>query len=213
MKRLRTALMNRRDIVSGRIIVNILDKADPDGLVHSVAVAEIASIIGKAGGVGKTGQSELWLAGLLHDIGKLGVPAKVLNRRKPSAADLKYMQKHVTIGRFITDKLFSGSALGRTIEAHHECHDGTGYPHGLAGDEIALDARILAIADYYDAARSAGWVLMHRGHETVIEEIRARSGTAFDPDLVKAAVSASTDIQVVHKAVHATKSEQLVKWL
>ena len=61
----------------------LLDKADPDGLVHSVAVAEIASIIGKAGGVGKTGQSELWLAGLLHDIGKLEVPSKVLLKPAP----------------------------------------------------------------------------------------------------------------------------------
>ena len=205
--------MNRRDIVSGRIIANILDKADPDGLVHGIAVAEISSIIGKFSGVGKTGQSELWLAGLLHDIGKLGVPSAVLRRKKPSPADLKYMRKHVTIGRFIADKMFSGGALGRTIEAHHECYDGTGYPHGLEKDTIPLDARILAIADYYDAARSAGWIFTHRPHETVIEEIRAESGKAFDPLLVEAAVSASANIQITHKAVHATTAEKLIKWL
>ena len=213
MKRLRNALINRKDMVSGRIIVNILDKADADGLMHSVAVAEVASIIGKQSGIGERGQSELWLAGLLHDIGKLGVPNKVLHRKKPSPADLQYMQKHVTIGKFITDRLFSGSSLGRTIEAHHECYDGSGYPHGLAGENIPLDARILAIADYYDAARSAGWILTHRTHDAVMGEIFARKGKGFDPQFVKAAVKASVKIQLAHEAVHATKHDDLAKWL
>ncbi|WNK01436.1 HD domain-containing protein [Thalassospiraceae bacterium LMO-JJ14] len=213
MKRLRNALINRKDVVSGRIIVNILDKADSDGLMHGIAVAEVASIIGKQSGIGERGQSELWLEGLLHDIGKLGVPSEVLHRKKPSPADLQYMQKHVTIGKFITDRLFSGGSLGRVIEAHHECYDGSGYPHGLAGEEIPLDARILAIADYYDAARSAGWILTHRTHDAVISEIVAKQGKVFDPVFAEAAAKASSSIQAAHEAVHATTHDDLAKWL
>lgn len=213
MQRLKNALLDRKDIVSGRLIANILEKADPDGLVHGIAVAEIAAIIGEAGGLNEAELSELWLAGLLHDIGKLGVPSEVLNSPAPTAADLKYMRKHVTIGRYLATQLFGGAALGRSIEAHHERYDGTGYPHGLKGDEIPWDARAIGIADYYDSARSAGWILNHRSHGAVMDEIRAKSGAVFDPALVDAATLVSSAIADAHKDIHATTPRELSKWL
>ena len=213
MKRLKNVIVNRKDIVSGRILLNVLEKADSDGLKHAVCVAEIAEIIASGAGLGKTGRAELWLAGLLHDIGKLGVPAEILSRRKVTKSDKRYLRKHVTIGRYIVDRFFSGGALGRTVEAHHERHDGKGYPRGLAGEDVPFDARIIAIADYYDTARSAGWLLVHRSHETVMREINDLAGSQFDPALVKVAVSKSVDIQVVHKSVHAASVRDLIKWL
>jgi len=213
MKRLRSALLNRKDVVSGRIIVNILEKADPNGLMHGIAVAEITSIIGKQNGLGKTAQSELWLAGLLHDIGKLGVPSEILAKRDVTKSDIKYIQKHPAIGRFIADKLFFGGALGRTIEAHHERYDGDGYPKALSGDEIPWDARTIAIADYYDAARTAGWFFSHRSHEKVIDEIAEQSGKAFDPNLVEATLKAKSEIQITYDNIHKASLGELRKWL
>ncbi len=213
MKHLKSAIVNRKDIVSARILLNVLEKADPDGLVHAVCVAEISKIIASGAGLDKTGRTELWLAGLLHDVGKLGVPAEILNRKKVSKSDKRYLRKHVSIGRYMVDRFFSGGALGRTIEAHHERHDGKGYPRGLAGEDVPFDARIIAIADYYDTARSAGWLLTHRSHETVMKEINDLAGSQFDPALVKAAIAKSVDIQVVHKSVHAARARDLIKWL
>lgn len=213
MKRLRIALLNRKDVVSGRVIINILEKADPDGLVHGIAVAEIARIIGKQSGLGEHAQSELWLAGLLHDIGKLGVPSEILDKRKLSKADLKYMQKHPAIGKFMVDQFFAPGSLGRTIEAHHERYDGTGYPRSLSADAIPWDARAIALADHYDTARAAGWLLTHRSHETVIDEIVQQSAKAFDPALVKAMQKVKAAIQIAYDNIHHTKPKDLRAWL
>ena len=213
MKRLRNILLDRNDIVSGRIITNVLEKADVDGLVHGVAVAEISRIIGLEYGLGDRGQAELWLAGFLHDIGKLGVPSEILRRKKPGKSDKKYLRKHVTIGKYMADQFFSGGALGRTIEAHHERYDGTGYPHRLKAGDIPWDARVIAIADYYDAARSAGWLLTHRSHDAVMREIRDHSGKYFDPKVVKAALSKSSEIQITHKSIHSASLSELKGWM
>lgn len=213
MKRLKTALMNRNDIVSGRIIINILEKADPDGLVHGLAVAEIATIIASESGLDAKSTSEVWLAALLHDIGKLGVPSDILRKKNLSRRETAYVQRHVTIGKIFVDRFFDGGALGRTIEAHHERYDGSGYPRGLKEKDIPWDARVIAIADYYDSARSAGWLLSHRSHEAVMREIEDLSGVAFDPVLVRTALARSIDIQVQHRSVRGQTPSQLRKLL
>jgi|GEM_PF-2711753 len=213
MNRLKSAILNRKDIVSGRILMNVLEKTDPEDLVHAVCVAEISKIIASGTGLEKTARGELWLAGLLHDIGKLGIPSEVLSRRHLKRSDKQYLRKHTTIGRYIVDKFFSGGAMGRVIEAHHERYDGKGYPNGLSENEIPFDARIIAIADYYDAARSAGWILVHRSHETVMQEIRDGAGSQFDPDMVEAALSKSVKIQIAHKSIHAASARELLRWM
>lgn len=213
MKKLRNALMHRRDVVSGRLIINILEKADPDALVHSIAVAEIARIIGENYELETGLRDELWLAALLHDIGKLGIPSHILGKSKLSDTERAYLEKHVHIGKYMTDRFFSGGALGRAVEAHHERFDGKGYPSGMAGKDIPVYARIISIADYYDTARSAGWLLNRRSHDAVMREIADGAGKRFDPALASCSFMAGVRIQLSHKQVHATPREELRRWL
>lgn len=123
------------------------------------------------------------------------------------------MEKHVQIGKYIADRFFSGGALGRAIETHHERFDGKGYPEGVSGKDIPLYSRIISIADYYDTARSAGWLWTQRSHDAVIKEMRDEAGKRFDPKILSCALKAEVDIQVVHKDIHATSIKDLRRWL
>ncbi|QCO15035.1 DUF3369 domain-containing protein [Azospirillum brasilense] len=137
------------------------------------------------------------LASMLHDVGKVAIPDRIL--RKPGKLDpeeITQMREHATIGgRILRDA--SGPVGGRSYlsmgaeiaESHHEKFDGTGYPHGLAGDAIPLSGRIVAVADVYDA-------LLHRRPykeawelASVVDLIRAESGRHFDPQVVEAFVA------------------------
>ncbi len=136
------------------------------------------------------GENELGIVhrgGLLHDVGKIGVPSEILNRAgRLTPEEEKVMRNHVHIGARILEPI---SAYVREIPIvlyHHERYDGSGYPEGLAGDRIPLHARILAVADVFDALRSdrpyrRGWEM-----DQVIEYICNGSGTRFDPAVVTA---------------------------
>lgn len=213
MKRLRKALVSRQDMVSGRVVINILEKADEDALHHGLAVAEVAMIVGRQSGLNDTEQHELWLAGLFHDIGKLGVPKSVLEDKSATPKTKAYFEKHTTLGKYIVDRFFSGSALGRVIESHHERFDGQGYPRSLKAKDILWDARVIAIADYYDTARSAGWLLSRRSHDQVVAEIKSREGTNFDPDLVDQFVKSASQIAVTHSHIRNASSKEVLSWL
>lgn len=210
MRRLRSVLLNRDDVVSTRLLVNVLEKADSDGLKHAISVAEVAVRIADHYGFEQTHSQSIWLAGLLHDIGKLGIPNEILRKRSSlTKGERRYAETHVRLGKYMIDRLFGSSALGMTILSHHERFDGKGYPSGLAGEDIPLDARIIAIADFYDAARSAGWLLNRRSHDRVMEEIRAEKGKRFDPACVDAALTAADHIQIAHKSVHSAPARTL----
>jgi response regulator RpfG family c-di-GMP phosphodiesterase len=134
------------------------------------------------------------ISSALHDIGKVGVEDEIL--RKPGAltsGERVRMQAHPLIGgdclREIEQRLGSSNFLQMAREialAHHERWDGSGYPHGLRGEEIPLAARIVAIADVYDALSSRRVYKDPRAHDECVEIIRNAAGTQFDPDLVDA---------------------------
>ncbi len=131
----------------------------------------------------------------LHDIGKVGVPDKVL--LKPGKLDIKEyetMKEHTTFGKnaiLATQQQMSSSnsflTMCEQITAyHHEWWDGTGYPHGLAGTDIPLSARLMAIADVYDALVSARVYKPPFPHKKAVQIIKENSGSQFDPDIVRA---------------------------
>lgn len=212
MKRLRSVLLNREDVVSSRLLVNILEKADADGLKHGIAVAEVAVVIAERYGFEQAHSQSIWLAGLLHDIGKLGIPNEILNKRSSlTKGERRYAETHVRIGKFMVDRLFGPSVLGMAVLSHHERFDGSGYPSGLSGDDIPIDARIIAIADFYDTARSADWLLHRRSHDRVMEEIREEKGKGFDPACIEAALKAANRIQVAHRAIRSAPAKTLRK--
>lgn len=129
-----------------------LYEQDPSTAGHNEGVARLSVDIGASLGLGEQELETLKLAGLLHDIGKIAVPKGILNKRGAlSARELETIRSHVSCGyRILSDIPFEGPVAEAVLQ-HHERFDGSGYPNGLAGGNILLEARILAVADVYEA--------------------------------------------------------------
>lgn len=126
------------------------------------------------------------VASLLHDIGKVGVPDEILEKRGPLSPDeWQVVVQHPRIGQEIINRVAAIKDAAAIILHHHERFSGHGYPHGLRGSDIPLGARIVAIADAYEAMMSDRPYRDAIGHEAAIMELRSMAGTQFDPDLVE----------------------------
>jgi putative nucleotidyltransferase with HDIG domain len=154
---------------------------------HSTRVAQLSEWLAEALGLGHKEIQDVRTAGMLHDIGKVGVPARYLRSRKPlEDEDFVVIAEHAGAGVELVRgiEFLSGSLDG--IAHHHERYDGLGYPAGLAADEIPLVARIVAVADTFDALTTER---SYRAALTVAEAVqvmRDRSGTHLDPVVVEA---------------------------
>jgi diguanylate cyclase (GGDEF)-like protein len=152
---------------------------------HSRRVAEIAKSIGKAVDMSREDLKELETAGLLHDIGKIAIDEKVLNKAG-ALTDMEYthIKLHPEIGHRILNTAYEMSDLSDYVLSHHERWDGNGYPRGISGQTIPLQSRIIAIADAYDAMTSARPYRTAEPADFAIDQLIANAGTQFDPDLV-----------------------------
>ena len=122
--------------------------------------------------------------GRMHDIGKIGVPDNVLNKNgRLSEDEYETMKRHTVIGSDIIGNMDTVEGLKDGVRHHHERYDGTGYPDGLKGKDISLFARILCLADCYDAMTTDRVYRKRLPKEMVIEEIEKNKGKQFDPDL------------------------------
>jgi PAS domain S-box-containing protein len=147
----------------------------------------------------------VWQSAVLHDIGKVGIPDAILLKREPlTEEEFEIIRSHPLIGsevlRRAEERLGSASFItySRQItEYHHEKWDGTGYPHGLGGEDIPLLARITAIADAYDALISRRPYKEPVSHEEAVEAIRAGAGTHFDPRLVEVFLRCSNEFREI----------------
>ena len=154
---------------------------------HSTRVTNMALKIGSTLGLSPDKLDDLHRAALLHDIGKVGIPVAILD--KPGALDdeeYDMIKKHPSIGARILEPIASYKEIIPMVLHHHERYDGKGYPDGLSGDEIDIGARILAVADVFDALKSdrpyrEGWAI-----ERVVDLITEEAGRQFDPDIVDA---------------------------
>ena len=125
---------------------------------------------------------ELQLLGMLHDIGKIGIDDKILNKPgKLTEEEWIVMKKHPEIGYRIARASHKLSRIADYILSHHERWDGMGYPRGLKGEDIPLLSRILSVADAYDAMTEDRIYRKALSKEEAIEEIRRNSGSQFDP--------------------------------
>jgi diguanylate cyclase (GGDEF)-like protein/putative nucleotidyltransferase with HDIG domain len=167
-------------------LAEALDVRDTGTARHSQTVGRYSELMGRALGLAREHVERIRLAGVLHDIGKIGVPDSIL--RKPGALnddEYSQMRKHPEIGA----RILGGSGLEdirRWILAHHERPDGHGYPHGLSEEEIPLEAKILAVADAYEAMTSDRVYRRSIGEEAARDELRRHSGRQFDPRVVEA---------------------------
>ena len=133
----------------------------------------------------------LWIGSLLHDIGKISIPDRILN--KPSALsseELQVMREHPRLGAAILEQSAFLSTAVPTVLHHHERWDGGGYPFGLVRGEIPIEARVLAVADAYDAIVTDRAYRKRRSEEIALQELERCSGTQFDPVVVEAFVQA-----------------------
>ncbi|MEG2436699.1 MAG: transporter substrate-binding domain-containing protein [Cetobacterium sp.] len=136
----------------------------------------------------------------LHDIGKVAIPSEIL--KKPSKLtdeEFKKVKEHVNIGHDLVKKLKLGSVAENIVRYHHEKWDGTGYPLGLKGEEIPLEARIVSIVDVYDALRQNKSHREGISHKEALEIIKSQKGKSFDPELVDAFVKNDKEFEKIYE--------------
>lgn len=154
---------------------------------HSERVTNLAVRIGHALGLSARDLQIIHRGGLLHDIGKIGTPQNILDH--PGSLEHKEMQMmrdHVKIGVHILEPVPCFREVIPIVAEHHEWFDGSGYPAGLARDQISVHARVMAVADCYDAIVSDRPYRKGLSRRQALEILRQRSGTQFDPTIIEA---------------------------
>jgi putative nucleotidyltransferase with HDIG domain len=147
--------LERANLSFATALVATLDARDQYTAGHSAAVAAYARAIAQKMGLGEHEQDLAHLCGLVHDIGKVGLPAGLLEKPGPlSVEERRQMEKHAAIGERILRNVATYAEIASIVRHHHERIDGEGYPDGLREDEIPIISRIIAVADAYDAMTS-----------------------------------------------------------
>jgi HD domain len=178
-----------------RSLIQAVETKDAYTRGHSERVARGSVLIGRGIGMREDRVASLRYAGMLHDVGKLGVPTTVLQKAgRLTDEEFSAIQLHPVRGREITRDLeFLGEAV-EGIYHHHERIDGRGYPLGLSGSEIPEFARVIAVADAFDSMTTTRSYRGARSHEDAIAELRRCKGSQFDPVMVEA-MSAGLDAE------------------
>jgi diguanylate cyclase (GGDEF)-like protein len=167
-------------------LARAVDAKDAYTHSHCETVSELCGLIAQELGMGAPQIGRLRLAGLLHDVGKIGITDTILQKPGPLTDDeFTIMRTHTRLGHAIV------SAAERPIEAewilhHHERVDGGGYPDGLVGEQIPLESRIILVADAFEAITADRPYRMHRSADAAMVELERNAGTQFDPDCVAA---------------------------
>ena len=163
-------------------LANAIDAKDAYTKGHSGRVAEYAREIAKRYGYSERKQDEIYVTALLHDVGKIGVPDEVINKpSKLTDEEFAMIKDHPKLGAEILENIHSMPNLEAGAHYHHERYSGGGYPDGIAGLDIPEQARIIAVADAYDAMSSNRSYRKALPQETVRSEIEKGRGTQFDP--------------------------------
>lgn len=169
-----------------RSLVNAIDAKDTYTCGHSERVAWLGRELGKAAGLDEQTVERLYLSGLLHDVGKIGVPESVLTKPgKLTDREFTIIKAHPRIGARIVEGVRQMQDLIPGVLYHHERYDGRGYPDGLAGEQIPLFGRLLALADSFDAMSSNRTYRTAMPLPEVLEEVRRCAGKQFDPELAE----------------------------
>jgi len=170
-----------------RALASMAEKRDPYTGGHQQRVARLACAIGHEMGLPQDVIEGLEVAGTLHDVGKIYVPAEILSKpSKLSHMEMGLMKSHPEVGYEILREVSFPWPIARAVMEHHERMDGTGYPGGLTGPYICLEARILAVADVVEAMSSHRPYRASLGVMAALEEVESGRGTRYDPKAVDA---------------------------
>lgn len=169
---------------SMQAIVKTIDAKDIYTRGHSERVGHYSAALAKALGMSDSQASDIYMIGLLHDVGKIGVPDYILKKpEKLTTEEFDIIKTHTTIGNDILSEMPIVENLADGAHYHHERYDGSGYPEGLAGEDIPLVVRILAVADAYDAMNSDRVYRPRLSKDVIKSELVTCSGTQFDPNI------------------------------
>lgn len=169
-----------------RVLARVIDARDPSTQRHSERVAALAGTIARTRGWGTAQISALHAAALIHDVGKVGIPDAILGKPgRLSSEEFDLVKAHATLGAAIAAELVSDEQA-RWIRHHHERWDGRGYPDGLHGTQIPEGARIIAVADAWDAMTAARPYRAALATDRAVAQIREGAGTQFDPECATA---------------------------
>jgi putative nucleotidyltransferase with HDIG domain len=192
---------------SMRTVINLVEVKDEYTYGHSERVTALAGLLAELCGMNKAERRDIELAGLLHDVGKLAVRLDIL--QKPTGLtpeEYEAIKRHPVAGAAILGSVENAERISAAVRHHHEHWDGTGYPHGLAGQRIPLAARILALADAFDSMAGGRPYRAEKARKDIVEELKTHAGTQFDPTLTKQFVDA-----LAENAGFAAKVDRLYK--
>src|SRR5580700_6146709 len=188
IERLKQAAAENRELFLGsiRMLAAAIDEKDPYTRGHSGRVAKYSIIIGEYMGLDTEELDRLRISALLHDVGKIGVDDRVLKKPgKLTDEEFDLMKQHPSKGANIMRPVAQLKDMLPGIELHHERMDGAGYPYGLVGDQIPMMARIIAVADTFDAITTNRPYQSAMDVDFALERIRSLAVTKFDPKVVK----------------------------
>jgi len=167
-------------------LVTALEAKDPYTSGHTKRVTEYASLIAHGMNLPPEEVEKVTQAALLHDIGKIGIRVSSLNKPEElTPVEYEMFKQHTTQGRLILEPIRFLKDIIPIAESHHERMDGSGYPQGLKGDQISLGARILAVADSFDAMTSDRPYRKSLSRKKAIEELKKYAGSQFDAEVVE----------------------------
>ena len=192
--------MRRMVMQSASALASAIDAKDRYTHGHSRRVAEYSEMIAEMYGKTDSECRDIYLAGLLHDVGKIGIPDGIINKDgRLTDEEFEIIKTHPAIGAGILKKMDTAPFISIGAHYHHERYDGRGYPEGLKGEEIPEIARIIAVADAYDAMTSKRSYRDRLPQEVVRSEIEKGRGTQFDPkfaEIMLGLMDRDTDYQL-----------------
>lgn len=174
-------------IETAKMLAQVVDERDRYTSGHCERLATYATSLGRQLGLPESRLDQLYYAGWLHDVGKVGIPDAILN--KPQGLDddeYEAIKTHVEIGARLVGGIHTLRPASEMIAQHHERWDGQGYPNGLSGEEILVEGRILAVVDAYDAMTSDRPYRNALSKSDAMAELRHQAGAQFDPHVVEA---------------------------
>ncbi len=167
-------------------LVTALEAKDPYTRGHSTRVADMAYQLGEIAGLKGEALEDLHLAAHLHDIGKIGIPDRVLNKAGPlMPEEVAILRQHPTIGCQILTRSSQLKGLAKIVLHHHERWDGNGYPDGIKGEEIPISSRIIAVCDAIDAMTSERPYRKALSVKECRHQLQINRNLQFDPQLIR----------------------------
>ncbi len=187
LRRARRRQEEYRDILEQSLLTfaGTIDAKDKYTNGHSIRVAQYSRELARRMGMSSQEQEHIYYVALLHDIGKIGIPDNVLNKPgKLTPEEREIIQRHPKIGAEILKNFTALEGISEGAKYHHERYDGNGYCEGLAGENIPLVARIIGVADTYDAMSSERCYRKPLSEEIIVSELEKAKGTQLDPQIV-----------------------------